>query len=252
MALSAVEVLYNLALGLLGEDVVTEGGTTTKQYGLCSRYYASARDEVLVSHPWNEAIVRAEIVQDATNPIFGFDRRFGKPSGALKILSVDNEIGADRRFNAQGVNVWEVEGEYILSNAGITPPTWATDTDYIDGQFFTSDSVTYEVLVTHTSDTIANDLVSEYIESKSGDYKIVYVTYITQLTDTTKFSTKLMEAVAMRLAIKIATAITGDPKVKKGLITEYERLVMPQARSVDAQQGTPKPIFNSAWIRSRY
>jgi hypothetical protein len=39
---------------------------------------------------------------------------------------------------------------------------------------------------------------------------------------------------------------------KTQLLNEYETLVLPQARSVDACQGKPKKIIgSSSWIRSR-
>lgn len=303
MALTGTEDLFNLAIGYVGEYEVTEGATSTKQYLLCSRYYAQARDEVLVSHLWNEAMVRIEVIQDATDPLFGYERRYSKPSAALRIVSVDDDIGSDRRLNQQGVWAWEVEGEYILSNVARTPPTWATSIDYIDGQFvsvtpatwatstsyidgqyvksgtlvyevlvdhtsstiaaditsgnlaagITGSMVTYEVLVTHTSDTVVADITSGYI-SASGDkidHRVVFVTYVTQLTDTTKFGSKLKQTIAMKLAIKIITGLTNDTKGKVDLINEFERLTMPKARSIDGAQGTPKPIFSSEWIRSR-
>lgn len=251
MALSGIENVYNLALGYIGEYEVEEGQTTKKQYKLCERYYAQARDECLVVHPWNEAMKRVVLVQDATNPIFGYDRRYSLPSDFLRIVSVDNSYGADQRYNSQGIDGWEVEGSYILSNAGETPPVWKTATSYIDGQFVTDSSVTYEVLVSHTSDTIANDLTAGNIISSGGDYRIVYATYIQQITDTTVFSVRLKQAIAMKLAIKILVPLTNDIKGKDVLINEFERLTMPKARSVDGMQGTPKHHFNSQWIRSR-
>lgn len=259
MALTGEETIYNLALGYIGEYKVTEGATTTKQYLLCSRFYAQSRDEVLVSHLWNEAMLRAIVMQDATNPIFGYDRRYTKPSGALRIVSVDDSIGSDVSRKSAGIDIWEVEGDYILSDAGASPPTWSSGTSYIDGQFFSYGSTTYEVLVTHTSDTtggdaaaqIAVDVAAGNIVSKGGDYRIIYATYVQQLTDTTKFSPKLKQAIAMKLAIKIITGLTNDTKGKIDLINEFEKLTMPKARSVDAMQGKPKPIFSSEWIRSR-
>jgi len=125
MAVTLDRLIYNLALGYIGEYAVTDAATTTKQYILCLRFYAQARDEVLVSHLWNEAMVRAEIVQDAANPIFGYDRRYSIPTGALRIVSVDDDIGSDVSRKSSGIDAWEVEGEYILSDAGLTPPTWS-------------------------------------------------------------------------------------------------------------------------------
>ncbi len=301
MAVTLERLIYNLALGYIGEYAVTDAATTTKQFIYCLRYYAQARDEVLMSHLWNEAMIRVIIAQDSTDSIFGYDRRYSKPSGALRIVSVDDSLGSDQRNKSQGINAWEVEGEYILSNAGETPQTWATATDYIDGEYVsvtpgvwatstsyidgeyvksgtliyevlvshtsdtiaaditagnlgdgvTGSTVTYEVLVTHTSDTVAADITSANISASGVDFRIIFITYVTQLTDITKWGSKLKQAIAMKLAIKIITGLTNDTKGKVDLINEFERLTIPKARSIDGAQGTPKPIFNSEWIRSR-
>lgn len=253
MALSGEEQIYNLSLGHVGEYKVedTPASRLLKQNLLCIRYYDQARDLTLASHPWNEAKKRVIIAQDSDNPIFGYDRQYSTPSDFLRILSVNGSLGADRRLNAEGVDAWEVENEKILANAGEVPPIWKTSTAYIDGQFFTDDSITYEVLVSHTSDTIVADLASDNIVSAGGDYRIVYIEYIWQLTDTTKFKPNLKEAISVQLAIKIVTGLTNDTKGKVDLINEFERLTMPKARSVDGMQGKPKPIFSSEWLRSR-
>ena len=251
MALTGEETLYNLALGYIGEYVVEEGATTAKQYVLCSRYYDQARDEVLVSHPWNEAIIRVVLAQDSDKPVFGYNLRYAIPTDCLRTLSVNDALGADISYNAQGIHKWEVAGEYILADGGATPQTWATSTAYVDGEFVNNGTLTYEVLVSHTSDTVASDVTSGNLVSAGGDYKVVYVEYIKQLTDTTKYSPKLMQAIAIKLAIKVITGLTNDTKGKVDLINEFERLTMPKARSVDAQQGTPRSIFSSEWVRSR-
>jgi len=304
MALSQKEMLFNQALGYIGEYRVEEGATSTKQYIICERYFEDAVKEVLVSHLWNEAMARVILIQQSSGPVFGYDNKYSKPSDALRIVSVDNDLGSDQRNKARGVDAWEVEGEYILSNAGanppswstgteyfegqyvsVTPDTWAAGTSYIDGQYLKSDGNVYEVLSDHTSDTIANDLASANIAnhgtgskvsyevladhtsttvtdditsgyiSASGDVvdaNIVYVTYIKTLSDITRFSPKLKWAIAVKLAIKIITSLTNDTRGKEALINEYYRIILPDARSVDAMQQTPTPIFNSEWIRSRY
>jgi hypothetical protein len=303
MALTGEENIYNLALGYVGEYKIedTAASRLLKQYTLCSRFYELARDEVLVSHLWNEAMVRVIIAQEDDDPIFGYDRVYSKPSDALRIVSVDDDLGADLRNNAQGVDYWEVEGDYILSNAGVVPTTWVTNTKYVAGEAFAADARTwvtstayivgeyvksgayvyevlaahtsstvaaditagklsaavagstgtYKVLTTHTSDTVLNDLTSGYIEATQPEGRVVYVTYVKKLTDTTKYSPKLKQAIAMKLAIKIITSLTNDTKGKVDLINEFETLTMPKARSVDGMQGKPRPIFNSEWIRAR-
>jgi hypothetical protein len=299
---SAEQTIANLALGYVGEYVVTDGLTTQKQYEHCERYYDQALEEVLVEHPWNEAMVSVIIAEDATPPLFGYSKRFSKPTSALRIISVDDEVGADVFYNQQGVYPWQTEGDYILSEAGdgpqtwatntkyyvgefvsTTPRTWATGTSYIIGEFVKSGTTVYQVLVAHTSstvaadvtagnlnagttnasygvysvavahtsDTVLADLTSANLTAVGADRQVVYVTYVTNLTDTTKWSPRLKQAVAMKLAIKVVTGLTNDTAGKDRLVNEFERLTMPKARSVDAMQGKPRPIFNSSWIRSR-
>ena len=289
-------------MGHIGEYQVLQGQTTTKQYELCSRYYDQSRDLALRAHPWNEAKKRVIIAQDDDAPIFGYDRSFTEPTDSLRVLSVNDSIGADRRNRASGVKDWEAENGKILANAGVIPQiwatttkyvagffvsttaeTWATGTAYVDGQFVKDGSKVYEVLADHTSDTIVNDLASSDLDTgvlgSTGTYsiptsyisgatvladitssnlvsvgseaRIIFIEYISQLTDTTKFSSNLKEAIGEQLAIKVVTGLTNDTRGKVDLINKFENLTMPKARSVDGAEGKPKPIFNSEWIRSR-
>jgi len=259
MALSDAEVMYNLALGLIGEYKITEGDTTSKQAVLCIRFYTDARDETLCDHPWNFAKKRVILYEDSDRPIFGYDRKYAKPSDCVRILSVDDSLGSDVSRKQPGIEAWEVEGDYIFADSGATPPSWSSDKDYYAGQFFSYDSTTYEVLVSHTSDTtgadsdaqIAVDVAAGNIESKGGDYRIVYVEYIWQETDLDNWSPKAKYALSVNLASKVITGLTNDTKGKLNLIEEYNKIVMPQARSVDGAEGKPRPIFTSEWIRSR-
>jgi len=259
MALTGAETIYNLALGCIGEYPVTEGATSTEQYILCARYYEQARDETLRAHPWNEAKKRVILYQYTDNPIFGYDRKYAVSSDCLRVLSVNDSLGADVSRKSPSTQAWEREGDYIISDAGATPPSWSSDKDYYDGQFFSYSNTTYEVLVTHTSDTtgadaaaqIAVDVAAGNIESKGGDYRIIYVEYIWKLTDTDKFSPQLKRAITVNLASKVITGLTNDTRGKVDLINEYERLVMPQARSIDGAEGKPRPLFSSEWVRSR-
>jgi len=301
MALTTTETLWNESLGMIGEYEIEDGNTTSKQYRFCNRFWESTRDEVLVSHLWNEAIVSVVIPEDTAPPLFGYDSSFSMPSGAIRILSADDSFGADQRSGNSGVYPWEVQGTKIYSDAGETPQTYATNTQYNSGEYFSATAINYatatayvkdqfvqngglvyQVLANYTSDTIANDITAGNlgtgVQGSTGTYsvdtsyisdsvltdlaagnisasgpsqKVLFVTYITQLTDVTKYSPRLRDAMVVALAVKIITPLTNDTKGKVDLINQFERLTMPKARSVDSQQGKPKPIFNSEWIRSR-
>ena len=301
MALSDAEVMYNNALGLIGSYRVTEGDTSSKQAILCIRYYTDSQNETLEDHPWNFAKKDVILYEFTDRPIFGYDRKYATPTDYARILTVDNSIGSDVSRRQAGVPPWEVKGDYIHSDAGagpnswstgvkyydgqfyaVTPDTWATGTAYIDGQYVTDGTLIYEVLVDHTSDTIANDIASldlaagvtgstvtyevltthtsttvaadivlTYVTARGVDADIVFVEYVWKQTDMDEWSAKAKAALALKLASKVVVGLTGDAKKKEALINEYEGLVMPQARSADAAEGKPRPHFRSSWLAAR-
>ena len=260
MALSTEELLYNQSLGLIGAYRVAEGDITSKQAIHCIRFYGDARDETLTDHPWNFAKKDVILYEHTDRPIFGYDRKYAKPTDCLRVLTCDNSLGSDVSRKQGGLSAWEPKGDYIHSDAGETPSSWSSDEDYYAGQFFTYDSKTYEVLVTHTSDTtgadaaaqIAVDIAAGNIESKGGDYRIVYVEYIWQETDLSKWSPKAKAALSINLASKIVVGLYPDgEKRKHTLLQEYYNIVIPQARSIDGAEGKPRPIFSSSWLRAR-
>lgn len=238
MALSATEQLWNESLGLLGQYEVTEGQTSTQQYILCNRFYVSARNEVLALHPWNEAITQALVLQDATAPLFEFNYKYALPTDCLRVLSIDEDI-----------QHWEVQGGYVVTSKRVMPDQYQVGNEYEAGQYLSYNSVTYLIDTGFTATAWATDVAN--LTSQTGDYGYVKMTYIRQLTDPADFSVKLRGAIVHKLAIKIATSITNNPKVKLDLVNEFERLVMPQARSVDAMQGRIKTNYNSEWLRAR-
>ncbi len=286
MALTDEQTLYNQSLGLIGEYEVTESDTTSKQAVACARFYAKARDEVLVSHLWNEAMVRKMILREAVAPLFKYDYSYEKPSDCLRVISIGDDTAE-----------WQVEGNYINTDLIIDAEDWAEGEYYVAGQYISRNNLTYlcntshqsaiawqtgktyavndrvissstyyYCAIAHTSGTFATDLAAvKWVATtdddpdtnttlwttQGGNYGVIHLLYVKQLTTITEFSPRLYDAIAMKLAIKIVSSLTGDPKHKKALLDEYEILTMPQARSIDAMQGTPRQIFISKWLRSR-
>ena len=198
MALSAAEVVHNLALGRIGEYGVedTTASRALKQNLLCIRYYDQALYITLRAHPWNEAKKRVIIAQDSDDAVFGYDRQYTPPTDCLRVLSVNDITGADPRNRSAGIYAWEVEDAKILANAGEAPQTWATDTKYVDGEFVSATAVVwatgtayiadqfvktgglvYLVLNDHTSTTIAADITAADLQAgvqgSTGTYEVV-------------------------------------------------------------------------------
>jgi hypothetical protein len=242
MALTTDEItISNLAMGYIGEYAVEAAKTSEKQYILCDRYYDSAVEEVLCEHPWNEAKKRTILMQDTTAPLFGYSYRFAVPSDYLKVLRIGDGDG--------DLEMWEVENGYILTDRVQSPLAYSTDSTYVAGQYITYSDVTYLVDTGFEASDWATDSAA-YLTSQGGDYNILLVEYIWNNTTISTWSPKLEDAIAQRLAIKVATGITNDPKTKTNLLNEFESLTMPKARSVDGKEGRMRSIFRSQWWRS--
>jgi hypothetical protein len=64
----------------------------------------------------------------------------------------------------------------------------------------------------------------------------VNIEYIFRQTDTTVYDPLLVECVAFVMAMKMARTLTGSDSKAKELREEYERVILPRARTLNAQQ----------------
>ena len=240
MALTDEQDLYNIALGLIGEYEVVEGNTSSKQYKLCNRFYARSRKEVLSLHPWNEAKKPKILLEDATARIFGPSRRYPRPSDALLIITINEDVLH-----------WEDEGGWIITDHYRSPRSYSdSSVKYIAGQYISEDDVTYLVDTTFTSSDFTTDAAA-YMTSQTSDLMVVHAEYIYDLQTISSFSPLLYNTIAYKLATKVVVGITNDPKAKVDLTEELERVILPTARSQDARQGRMRQYYDSSWIRSR-
>ncbi len=69
-----------------------------------------------------------------------------------------------------------------------------------------------------------------------SDGTTVAIEYISRVADPTFFDPLLIEAISIKLAAKIAKTMSGSDSKAGELIQEYERIVAPKAKTVDAQQ----------------
>lgn len=80
----------------------------------------------------------------------------------------------------------------------------------------------------------------------------VKLKYIKRITDTNEFDPLLVDAVATKLAIKLAMPISQSPKLVDSLIKELELITLPLARTVDGQEGSTQSLIVETWESSRY
>lgn len=80
------------------------------------------------------------------------------------------------------------------------------------------------------------------------------VTYVYRVTTTTLFDALFTQALIVLLASEIAGQLTRGADMRAGLLEEYERLVAPLARRVDANESSRRmklPYFDSDLVRAR-
>lgn len=116
MATSVVSIC-NQALYFLGEDAITALDDGTKAALLCNLLWPEVRDAVLADHPWNCAMIRDELSQDATAPEYGFAYRYVLPTDpyCLRVVETDLDVYTDGKGDA--AYPWKVEGRYLLIDA---------------------------------------------------------------------------------------------------------------------------------------
>ena len=80
----------------------------------------------------------------------------------------------------------------------------------------------------------------------------VEIKYIKRITDTNEFDALLVDAIALKMAIKICMPLVKSQKIKDSLIKELEMVVLPEARTIDGQEGSTQQYIVDDWERSRY
>lgn len=78
------------------------------------------------------------------------------------------------------------------------------------------------------------------------------IVYIKRITDTNEFDPLLIDALTLKLALKIAMPLTQSEKVVTGLVRELEEISLPEARSIDGQESSVQQIQTDTWISARF
>ena len=103
--MASVVQICNSALNQLGAASITALTDNSKNARLCNERYATVRDAVFRSHPWNCLIKRQQLAQTTNTPSYGFSYEFTLPSDCIRVLGID-------AYNYD----YKVEGRKILCN----------------------------------------------------------------------------------------------------------------------------------------
>ena len=74
------------------------------------------------------------------------------------------------------------------------------------------------------------------------------IRYVAQITDCNLFDAIFVEALALKLAAKIALPINGSAEMAEQFLMEYEKVVVSRARRTDAFEGSLSR--RPAWMQS--
>lgn len=77
------------------------------------------------------------------------------------------------------------------------------------------------------------------------------IKYTERITDPTLFFPKFVECFAAKLAADLAYPVTSKRSLVDTMYTLYYEKKLPEARAMDAQQGTPQNIAQDEWLISR-
>lgn len=101
---TATSICSNAVL-MLGAQAINDLYTDpSDRAALASNLYASIRDSVLRSHPWNCAIARVLVPADVTAPAFDWSYQFSLPGDWLRTISVGYQ-GYEPDFKVEGMKI---------------------------------------------------------------------------------------------------------------------------------------------------
>ncbi len=131
-----------------------------------------------------------------------------------------------------------------LTSLSVLPTGWENNDDFAYAHNLPSDLLRMLEIDDNESGW---SVESSYIFT---NYTPIRIIYISQVTNTALFSKHFEEALAYKIALKIAYALTQSSALVTTLKAEYEE-VLAMARSFDAQEHGLQSVYAEDWLNSR-
>lgn len=119
--------IANLAMTVLGADRITSMDDDSENARRLTAVFDYCLEDVLRSHPWNFAIIRAELAELTSEPIFGYDNQFQLPGDCLRVVEVSDGENIITDFVIEGRKLLSDNDEIYVKYIGkVTDPNQYT------------------------------------------------------------------------------------------------------------------------------
>lgn len=116
MAINVTKIC-NMAILHVGGNKISSINDDSVEARICEVHYEQSRDKVLEDKDWTFATTRAEIAQNAVDPVFGYQSSFTLPSDCIRVIeawdSADDMLFRDRSNPLE----WEKEENNISADS---------------------------------------------------------------------------------------------------------------------------------------
>ena len=139
---------------------------------------------------------------------------------------------------------WHCLQKRALLARSFTDPLWGYNYQYA----LPSDCLKVLELEEHNDNTtVEYSVEGRFILT---DAETCTILYISRVTDPNEMDVMLRDVISSKMAADMAYNLTGNPAMVEMTYKLY-KVAMAQARSVDAQEGTPRLIVENSWYDER-
>lgn len=199
--------ILDIAMVALGEKLYSEMSITDDAYRAANKLYALKRDAVLADHPWNGCVAMVLLVATGQTPLFQWAYEYIYPADALRILRIDPGVTGAVAFSS-------------FLDPALSPTTmpvmpWEIGWDVIGQQ-----------------------------KSVWCNLTPASCRYIFRNTNVATYSPFLAEAIAARMAMELASALTAHQGKFANLAKVYQD-TMSFAKLNDGQEQSPTVVLST-------
>lgn len=264
MAANSVAIA-NAALAHVGTRRITSLSDPSKEGRCCNDHYTESKNAVLRLHPWNFAIKRTVLemgdIDDVADDGSGL---IEVTTSAAHGLATGDKVTIE---NVEGTTEANVDSNVITVTSATTftldDSTFANA--YTDnGNWVKAPTFGFRCQFALPADFIRVAKVLDDTDCELGqsEFKVesgyiltnlstLWLKYVWEITDTTKFDKLFDELLALYLASKIVYKITGS-ETSRDMVNQLLKRALRQARFTDSIEDPSESLDVDEWNRARW